>query len=601
VVLGADEPARDIEIRRVTVTQTDFEAAPVSIAVEIACAGYAGKRLEIELLDEQGQSVERQSAAAPNIDRTLAVRFQTRPPKSGVAFYKVRVWSKDEGDVFERPDRAREATLANNERLAMVDRAAGPYRVLYVSGRPNWEFKFLRRALEQDPEMELAGLVRIAKREPKFDFRGRAGESTNPLFRGFGAEEDEEAQRYDQPVLLRVGVRDEKELRDGFPKSADVLFGYHAIILDDVEAEFFSQDQLSLIKQFVSLRGGGLLMLGGPDSFEQGGYRRTPLDELLPVYLSPRESEAPAAGGDESLWRMALTREGWLAPWVRVRSTEDAEQARLRSMPSFHTLHKVGEAKPGALPLASVVPHSSASDAGDRANTGLAAQRFGDGRTAALAIGDMWRWGLKHEDGQSRDLEIAWRQMARWLVADAPRRVEFAVEKNSDAAGAGLRLAVRVRDEEFRPLDNATVSIVITTPANDRIELTAAASDAEPGLYEAAFSTRQEGAYRATASVRGPDGADVGSRETGFTSEPAAEEFNCLTPNRRLLEQLAEETEGEVLTPERLGPFVGSLSSRKAPITEHWSQPLWHRPWVLTLAVLCLGLEWGLRRWRGMP
>ena len=41
-----------------------------------------------------------------------------------------------------------EATLANNRRLATVDRGGGPYRVLYVGGRPNWEFKFLRRAVE---------------------------------------------------------------------------------------------------------------------------------------------------------------------------------------------------------------------------------------------------------------------------------------------------------------------------------------------------------------------------------------------------------------------------------------------------------------------
>ena len=44
-------------------------------------------------------------------------------------------------------------------------------------------------------------LVRIAKREPEFEWRGRAGESVNPLFRGFGAKEGEEAQRYDQPVI----------------------------------------------------------------------------------------------------------------------------------------------------------------------------------------------------------------------------------------------------------------------------------------------------------------------------------------------------------------------------------------------------------------
>ena len=33
-------------------------------------------------------------------------------------------------------------------------------------------------------------------------------------------------------------------------------------------------------------RGGGLLMLGGPDSFADGKYDRTPVGEILPVYLN---------------------------------------------------------------------------------------------------------------------------------------------------------------------------------------------------------------------------------------------------------------------------------------------------------------------------
>ena len=34
----------------------------------------------------------------------------------------------------------------------------GPFRILYVSGRPNWEFKFLRRALQEEDELDLVGL-----------------------------------------------------------------------------------------------------------------------------------------------------------------------------------------------------------------------------------------------------------------------------------------------------------------------------------------------------------------------------------------------------------------------------------------------------------
>ena len=83
----------------------------------------------------------------------------------------------------------------------------------------------------------------------------------------------EAAEQYDQPVLVRLGTKDEDELRGGFPKTAEELYKYDAVILDDVEAAFFTQDQQSLVKNFVSRRGGGLLMLGGPDSLDSGKIR----------------------------------------------------------------------------------------------------------------------------------------------------------------------------------------------------------------------------------------------------------------------------------------------------------------------------------------
>ena len=82
--------------------------------------------------------------------------------------------------------KTQEATLVNNRKLVTVNRGKGPYRVLYVSGRPNWEFKFLRRAIQEDQEVQLVGLLRIAKREAKFDFRGHLSEeheSTLPRLR----------------------------------------------------------------------------------------------------------------------------------------------------------------------------------------------------------------------------------------------------------------------------------------------------------------------------------------------------------------------------------------------------------------------------------
>src|SRR5271166_6300566 len=192
-------------------------------------------------------------------------------------------------------------------------------------------------------------LMRIARREPKFDFRGRAGEASNPLFRGFEDATNEETARYDQPVMIRLNTKDEFELRGGFPKTAEELFKYDAVILDRVEADFFTHEQLLLLQRFVSERGGGFLMLGGAESFNEGGYSGTAIASMLPVYLDrPADVQLP------SVFKLDLTREGLLQPWTRLRATESEEKSRLADMPPLEVLNPIREAKPGASILETV-------------------------------------------------------------------------------------------------------------------------------------------------------------------------------------------------------------------------------------------------------
>jgi hypothetical protein len=212
----------------------------------------------------------------------------------------------------------------------------------------------------------------------------------------------------------------------------------------------------------------------------------------------------------------------------------------------------------------------------------------------------MWRWNIRREDHKESDLDKAWRQMVRWLVADVPKPVEVETRPAKDTAG-GIEVLVRARDEQFQPLDNATVTLHVQSPDERAIQLVAEASDRGPGTYLASFAPRAAGAYRARVEVTGPDGSTIGERETGWSVEPETEEFRTLTANRPLLVRLAEETGGETLTVDGLEAFVSSLPNRKIPVVESWTYPLWHQWHVFLLAIACLVGEWGLRRWRGLP
>lgn len=585
---------KDVGISQISISQTNFESAPAVIRADVNAVGFAGKPIVAVVSDENGKEVQRQQMLAAGDDKPLSFRFQFRPERKGENFYQVHAFAADDEKKAEQVagDTAAvsEQTLANNSRLVAIDQGGGPYRVLYVSGRPDWEFKFLRRALEEDDQLELAGLVRIARRQPKFDFRNSRTQSTSPLFDGFDHPDAETAERSDQPVLIRLGNKlDGVELRDGFPKTADELYRYHAIILDDLEAGFFTPDQLALLRSFVSQRGGGLLMLGGPDSFVNGKYDRTPVGELLPVYLNRSEP-----GQEDQEYRLSLTREGWLQPWVRLRKTAEEDGQRLAEMIPFDTVNHVGGIKPGAVVLAEVT-----DNAGTKAPA-LVAQQFGKGHVGALLIGRLWRWGMNREQSTESDLERSWRQTVRWLVGDVPGRVEVSARPKPDSSVPAVELAVRARDAEYRPLDNAKVALKLTLPGGDTLAIDAEPDAREAGMYSATYVPKRQGAYRVLATATAPDGSAVGSREAGWAAQPAADEFARLQPDREFLKTIATKTGGEVVDGDNLGSFVASLSSRSAPITEPWTSPLWHHPIYFLIAITCLAAEWGMRRVNGL-
>jgi len=605
LVIGRASAFCDVAIGQVNITQTAFEDAPVSIQAEVAAVGLAGDNIVAELLDASGAKLRESALRARKSNDTLAFRFELRPDKPGVSFYTLRVGLKEEisRPALSRendgaaPSALREATLLNNTRVLAVDRGRGPYRVLYVAGRPNWEYKFMNRAVQEDPQIQLVGLIRIAKREAKFDFRGRGGETSNPLFRGFGDQAREDTERYDQPVLSRLNTKDEFELRSGFPATPEELYCYQAVILDDLEEAFFTPDQAALLQRFVSERGGGLLMLGGMESFQQGKYQRTPIGDMLPVYLDRSANSGTPAGGI----RFNLEREGWLQPWARLRENEADEKTRLESMPAFQVFNREREIKPGA----SIV--ATATDSQGKQYPALVTQRFGHGRTAAFMIGDFWRWGMQNPESH-RDLDKAWRQLVRWLVADVPGQIRLTVEPGTESGAESVNLQVRAKDPKFQPLDNAAVSIEVeparignTNSAALPVRMRAEPSAKEPGLYEASYVPHGTGGYVARAYATNSVGLQVGHAEAGWNADLAAEEFRSLQPNVRLLEDIARRTGGDMVSAGRLADFARQLPKRTAPVMEPWTVPAWHTPALFAFALACFVGEWGLRRWKGLP
>jgi hypothetical protein len=198
-----------------------------------------------------------------------------------------------------------------------------------------------------------------------------------------------------------------------------------------------------------------------------------------------------------------------------------------------------------------------------------------------------------------------WRQTLRWLVADVPRRISFQVAHKRDRVNQPVVLQVHVRNEDFEPMDNVSVSMEVRDPNGQNVRLTAEPVSGETGLFEAIHIPRFSGGYFARAVVADEKGSEIGDAEAGWAVDIEAREFRSIRTNRPLLERIARQTGGRVIELDGLDDFARKLPARDVPVTTAWIKPLWDLPGILPVfflfVLICFAGEWALRRWKGMP
>lgn len=82
---------------------------------------------------------------------------------------------------------------------------------------------------------------------------------------------------------------------EALPSRMEALTKYDSVILSNVSALRMSKPQMELLRAYVRDQGGGLVMLGGDESFGVGGFYRTAVEEALPVTMEARQKvEVPS-------------------------------------------------------------------------------------------------------------------------------------------------------------------------------------------------------------------------------------------------------------------------------------------------------------------
>ena len=96
-------------------------------------------------------------------------------------------------------------------------------------------------------------------------------------------------------ALREQEITAEVRPQEGIPRTLEDLNNFEVVILSNIPATAMSISQMNLLRVYVSELGGGLIMLGGEQSFGLGGYYKTPVEEILPVHCDfKKEQEKPS-------------------------------------------------------------------------------------------------------------------------------------------------------------------------------------------------------------------------------------------------------------------------------------------------------------------
>jgi uncharacterized membrane protein len=545
---GRTKMEHDVEISDVQIPPRALPDSRLPATVSFHQHGYSGQKAKITLRDGAKVLASREvTLKADGVEQTEQIMFNAGG--AGVRTIDTTI------DPLPNEENAK-----NNKVTRLVNVDTRKPKILYMEGEPRWEFKFLRRAVEDDRNIHLATIVRTTQ---------------NKIY-----VQDEHG---DAP----------KNIRDGFPTRVDDLFEFEGLIIGSSQAAYFTPTQQDMIHQFVDRRGGGLLFLGGRESLADGGYKKSAFSDLLPVTLPDREGTFVRVFSDQggtmhNLNSFELTAAGRESPITRLEEDPDKNVQRWKKLPYLANFQEAGQPKPGATVLVDLIPQQ-----GGRIPL-LTIQPFGRGRTAVFATGGSWTWRMKLPLADKTHAAF-YTQFLRWLVNDTPRKVTGSTPKQVVSDEAGIKLRAEVRDHTYLPSSDSTVEAHILGP-DGIAELVEMRPEAlEQGIYTSEYTTPKPGSYLVEITAkRGTE--EVGRDVLTFRREDGVAENFRVEQNRELLEKLSSETGGRYYTPNDAKKLGTDINYSEAGITVRESLELWDMPIVFLALLLLRSSEWLLRR-----
>lgn len=558
--VGDENPPRDAKIARIKAEPVVYVGHTFPIEVVFESNGYDGDKVQIQLL--RGDSiVDVASATLDDSKPTQTVKFEIKSEKEGNFRYTASI-----------SDLPEELTYRNNQRTFFIKSIKAKLRIFYLDSRPRWEYTFLKRTLKRDANVKADCAILSNKSTPRL---------SNTLLA-------KTAQYYPQ-----TGTIDEIQK---FPQNSAELNSYDVLIFGDISPEIFTNSQIQQIRDFVEKRGKAVVFLGGEISLGRNGFVNSDLKDLLPV-------KTPLSGAivRDIDFNPTLTYEGLHHPITRLKSTPASNKTAWHELPPLSRFYGGLKLRAGATLLAEYNPRM---DGESESQPIIVFQRYGTGKTLLIAVDELWKWafgteGVRNEEG---DLYYSkfWAQTIRWIATKSDAKlVNLETDKQIYNLGDEVKITAYVYDESYAPLNDADIEIAVLPPENDKFEIRPLADEVIDGLYSARFRANQKGSYKITTTASYA-GTRLGTDSIEIVASAPILEFENPQQNVELLEKIADLSGGAYLPITQSQSLPGLIEYEAEPVTVTHERTLWDNPIVLVVAALILGIEWILRKQKGL-
>ncbi|MCM8530877.1 MAG: VWA domain-containing protein [Lentisphaeraceae bacterium] len=433
---------------------------------------------------------------------------------------------------------------ANNSKLFTVTAAIQKRQLLLIDHRARWEWRYLKTMFERNEKWQVNAVRPEQKASGEAFKRGRENGS--------------------------------------FPIDKKALFNYDLIIFGDIQSRLFSNEEMTWLREFVELRGGGLVFIDG----RRNGlltYGETPLKSLIPVKWKNNN-------GIRNLKELKLTTAGNKHVALNLSSKDKKNTQVWSSLSKIHWTADT-EALPGTETLI--------NNCAETPQPVLVSRHFGGGKILYSATEDFWRWRYKKGDIHHNRF---WQQLADSMMEKA-----YSVQDNNVAIDTGKTvyqkgekadIRVRLRDNDGRLMNNTEATAVLSQ--GDKIVAKLPLKESSAGMYSARSHELLSGNYTVQVKVKSLSSLMSKAKASFSVEAPSSQELSQLTVNDKLLKEIAHNSSGKYYPEEQIQELKTELKTLSSGKLIQIDTALWQSYWYFALVIALFTIEWIYRKRIGL-